>query len=302
MNGAVADLLASLRFCRCFQGLPSAVVVVQRWRMEDSTLAALQALVSEHCLDGEMFASLEDEVDALLSQEKLAPAFATERVLCTRLSLEEIRQAPFPELVRARLTGRSGGYPIGRDALEIRRNADAEELAYVRAIFALEELADLPYWEALDRYAKLGAEPGPEHSLLLQGAWKGHGEMIKKKAVRQAKWSVARLALAAEGYLKEHGRYPESSPLAIADPFDGRPLRYRLDPEALVIWSVGEGQSDDVPGLADTGPGLSSIVWWIPARARGDAATSQKAAEAAGTALEETRRRRENGDREDEGD
>ncbi len=60
-------------------------------------------------------------------------------------------------------------------------------------------------------------------------------------------------AVAAERYRLEHGAWPESldrlAPELLtevpADPFDGRPLRYRRFAEGVVIYSVGENGKDD---------------------------------------------------------
>jgi hypothetical protein len=68
-----------------------------------------------------------------------------------------------------------------------------------------------------------------------------------------AQLRCAATALAAERYRLKHGRWPES--LADlkgeflrdvpADPFDGKPLRYRRDGEGVVVYAVGPDGKDD---------------------------------------------------------
>jgi len=63
----------------------------------------------------------------------------------------------------------------------------------------------------------------------------------------------ARAALAAERYRLDNGRFPEQLDQLAGDyldrvpidPFDDKPLRYRLDDDALIIYSVGRNQIDD---------------------------------------------------------
>jgi len=63
----------------------------------------------------------------------------------------------------------------------------------------------------------------------------------------------ARLALAAERYRLDNGRFPENLEQLTGryieqvpiDPFDGQPLRYLMDKEQVTIYSVYENMQDD---------------------------------------------------------
>jgi hypothetical protein len=63
----------------------------------------------------------------------------------------------------------------------------------------------------------------------------------------------ARTALAAERYRLERGAWPDNLQALVpeymdevpADPFDGQPLRYRVAPDRVVIYSVHENRTDD---------------------------------------------------------
>jgi hypothetical protein len=69
----------------------------------------------------------------------------------------------------------------------------------------------------------------------------------------RAMLAVAAVALAAERFRRERGRWPESVGELVpghlrshpVDPFDGRPLRFRRLTDGLVIYSVGENGADD---------------------------------------------------------
>ena len=63
----------------------------------------------------------------------------------------------------------------------------------------------------------------------------------------------ARTALAAERYRLARGAWPESLQTLVpeyigavpADPFNGKPLRYKIEPDRIVIYSVHENRADD---------------------------------------------------------
>jgi hypothetical protein len=71
-------------------------------------------------------------------------------------------------------------------------------------------------------------------------------------------------AIALRLYRKEHGRYPENLsalvprylPSVPADPFDGKPLRYRREGTGFRLWSIGPDRKDD--GGVEGKPG-----WWV---------------------------------------
>jgi hypothetical protein len=52
-------------------------------------------------------------------------------------------------------------------------------------------------------------------------------------------------ALDVIDFRHEHGKWPTALPVARTDPFDGKPLRYKLDGDGFRIWSVGMDKSDD---------------------------------------------------------
>ena len=69
----------------------------------------------------------------------------------------------------------------------------------------------------------------------------------------QAKCLSAEAGIACERYRLKHGRWPTSLddlkafgiPQVPVDPFDGQPLRYRVEDDGVTIYSVGENGIDD---------------------------------------------------------
>jgi hypothetical protein len=74
-------------------------------------------------------------------------------------------------------------------------------------------------------------------------------------------WTVLDVEFALARYKAQHGMYPgtldELRPLMLSDgidPFSGKPLHYRLEPDgSFTIWSVGEDLTDDGGKVAEGG-------------------------------------------------
>jgi hypothetical protein len=78
----------------------------------------------------------------------------------------------------------------------------------------------------------------------------------------QADQRCALVALAAERYRRDHGRWPASldqlAPDYLkavpADPYDGKPLRYQRRPDGVIIYSVGPDREDNGGALNRSRP------------------------------------------------
>ena len=68
-----------------------------------------------------------------------------------------------------------------------------------------------------------------------------------------ARLRTARLALAAARYRAEKGELPQNLdelvpdyiPILPRDPFDGKPMKYRITDDGAVIYSIGRDDQDD---------------------------------------------------------
>jgi hypothetical protein len=77
--------------------------------------------------------------------------------------------------------------------------------------------------------------------------------MARDDAQVKAWCRLTQCALAVERFRSAHNRLPESLsdltpqwlPTALIDPFDGKPLRYRVLDVGYLIYSVGEDGGDD---------------------------------------------------------
>lgn len=109
----------------------------------------------------------------------------------------------------------------------------------------------------------------------VQGGW--IGEALVAHLRREARRACAVAGVAVARHRLATGRWPESLEALVpgalarvpADPFDGRPLRYRPGPTAALVYSVGPDLKDDAgapPGAGADERG--DVVFTVPAGAR----------------------------------
>ncbi len=96
------------------------------------------------------------------------------------------------------------------------------------------------------------------------------GEMQKIASVR-----CTLAAIAAEKFRLQHQRWPASIdelklPAAILDPFEDKPLRMKLVPDGLVIYSIGTDKKDDggmvLPKVDEPTADIGFKLWDVPKR------------------------------------
>jgi hypothetical protein len=133
------------------------------------------------------------------------------------------------------------------------RGAEPADLRHTTAVV---EIAKLPPQDQQERLRKLVA-PTQKLPPLLEGL-SASGKMDWAKTAQgchraQAILRCAAAALAAERYRWAEQRWPDDLNALMprylaampADPFDGRPLRLRLLPDGIVIYSVGPDRQGD---------------------------------------------------------
>lgn len=183
--------------------------------------------------------SLQSVAQAARFKEEMARAYMGERATCLTalddMPLGPLRQANAREMVRL-----------------FQSSIDSFSGPWVEIIARQEELND----------EVMKIQNGMINRMRMAGV------VTLLPALRQASVAGARgetrqkcliAAIAAERYRLQHHRYPESlaeiksllanGPTAEAvdmlDPFDGRPLRYKVEKQRLVIYSVGDDKKDD---------------------------------------------------------
>lgn len=107
-------------------------------------------------------------------------------------------------------------------------------------------VADLPYPQALPVFQTVQAESEQDKDrmhLLTLLFFGDYTPILDKRANLQATVAITRAAVAALVWKEKHGSFPSRLETALSpvppDPFDGKPIRYRLEGKGFVIYSVG---------------------------------------------------------------
>lgn len=142
--------------------------------------------------------------------------------------------------------------------------------AYRRAMREMEQLAARPYyevgnqWRAVDESWK-ERRRGIVTALLVPAVEK----VVVSATEADADRLMARTALALTAYKAKAGSYPdrldalvpEYLPRVPTDPFSGKPLRYKRDGDAAVVYSVGRDLTDDGGRPAEPGKSTGDLVF-----------------------------------------
>ncbi len=126
-------------------------------------------------------------------------------------------------------------------------------LYYFRRIVAASEA---PFWVASPKLAAIDAERDADKSpktMFASIPLPVFTQSISKQAQIDAHAAVTRAGADVLVWRGQHGSFPASLDEAMAtvppDPFDGSPLRYKLEPGGFVVYSVGQtGKYDGMPG------------------------------------------------------
>ncbi len=163
---------------------------------------------------------------------------------------------PLPEVIyhleggkRAALLGAILGSPFYRVFLL------ADDFAsYRRYMYEAEELSKQPYYEAISKMEAMDkdwrATRGGVMAWILAPAFE---KLAARVASGEAYRRLSRLGLAATAYRLKHRSFPSSIdslraeflPRIPLDPFDGKPMRMKMDGADLLIYSIGLNLKDD---------------------------------------------------------
>lgn len=123
--------------------------------------------------------------------------------------------------------------------------------------------ADLPYPQALPVFQTVWAEADQDRDRmhLLNSLFFGdYTPSLDKRASLQATVAITRAAAAVLAWKDKHGSFPAQLETALSpvpsDPFDGKPIRYRLEGKGFVLYSVGASGTfaGSLPDAADKPP------------------------------------------------
>jgi hypothetical protein len=159
--------------------------------------------------------------------------------------------------------------------------AAVERAAVLRFMTRLVEAAKLPPPKLRAKFRELDGElDSRQQPTVVRFLVPPFGQVIRAYSLSQAQLGCAGVAVAAERYRRDQGRWPESIAALVkagllkevpTDPFDGQPLHWRPLPDGIVIYSVGPDEKDDGGNLDRKSPpregtDLGFQLWDVPHR------------------------------------
>lgn len=142
----------------------------------------------------------------------------------------------------------------------------AKALAPWVEVFGSEEARQHPLKlrAILEDLPRRHADPKDPTAVLNQIIFPAYGPFAEGFALREARLSTVRGLASALVFRAENGRFPTSlseAGVELTDPFDGQPLRYRVEGETVQVWSVGPDLLDN-DGKARNEIRTSEAIGW----------------------------------------
>jgi hypothetical protein len=131
---------------------------------------------------------------------------------------------------------------------------------YRRHMSEVQELCRRPQYETISAIAAFDQRSRRKHGILTHLLSPALGRCFMRVAMGEAVHRLSRLGLAATAYRLKHGKFPASleamtpefMPRIPADPFDGKPMRMKMDGTDLLIYSIGFNLKDDGGNVPDS--------------------------------------------------
>jgi hypothetical protein len=273
VDGACASCRALVNTGRSLGDEPTLISQLVRLRCQRSAVKGLQRTLAQ----GEPTDAALAAVQRLLAEEEQVPlqlrAFRSERAAVHQF-LTTVETGNFDRNAY-KLTSPTGSYQV--DNWLDGGKALATHVAYLRYLSELVEIAKLPPEQQGERLLQPGLEPPRGVPMFLQSMSRGedHQKITIRFHVARGMLRSAVAAVAAERYRRHHGHWPERLedlvpaylPAVPANPFEGRPLDYRREPDGVWIGAPRPHASDEAqPANADPDP--SFRLWDAAARHR----------------------------------
>ena len=287
---ALSDLKVNWRLLEALKSEPVLITFLVRIAVHELTLQPLWEGLAARCWDEPQLAALDRELGRLDFLAEAAQALRGERAFMNA-TLEQMMRKP-PQVRRALRRAEAGGEPSGSMSPLVLT------LFPRWMIYRNQALATRFQQDMIDHLEKAWREPETTSALDMSMTNRWNREFRKTspnnflakllmpalsagpaKAVRaQTTLNLARTACALERYRLAHGAYPDKLdplvpqflPKAPLDPYAGRPLHYRPEPNGrFLLYSVGSNQTDE-GGVAarkpDGGaaPDQGDWVWAYP--------------------------------------
>jgi len=252
---ATQSVLDCLRLARSLEAEPTIVSQLTRIAAEQVAAAALEQALSRRAFPP---AELEKMQSAFEEAEKgsvgtFARAFVGER--CTIIDLF---QGPPRELSKA-LAAMGQSLPVSSVEAYRKSTTNQADFAFCLDQFrSLIAAAKLPFPECLAGASEWTAQISDARSkgyMVAPGMLLNLAKTLERAAARLSELREGQTAIAVERYRVAHGTalpvglnalVPQYLAAVPADPFDGKPLRYKkLTPKGFVIYGVGPDRQDD---------------------------------------------------------
>lgn len=276
--GAIDDVLTIARLSQHMRNQPSVIEQLLRMATASQVVEVTPYLAGHPSLTAEQARSLKDRFSDMIHDFDLTAAFdAGERYVfldAIQRPWEEEDFHVFSSIIDRNRAMRRANAFYDRVVQAAQIDDRAERRRQLEALAAeTERMMDplSPWWRLpgvlvgsrsaiTDTVTDLLAGilmPGFDRAVISADRTKAHAQLVPA-------------ALAVAGYRAEHGSYPESlddlvpawldaAPRDIFDP-DGGPVRYRLEEQRVVVYSIGENGEDD-GGIHDWTDGDIVLEW-----------------------------------------
>jgi hypothetical protein len=256
-------------------------VGLARIAIEQSTVASVERVLAlGECPEAEL-ASMQKELAEENEADRFFPYMPEDAATALRklddLLTGRVRFEPFGPEVPVGWWGRLNE----RVPRVMLLQSKIESVRRLAAAYRIRSLRGFDRYEAMSRLSDEFGAKAVDFTL-------GHAWMLPISVLRYEQESRAWLGctiagLAAERHRLKHGRWPASTKELEAtglltrmpeDPYDGKPLRMRLAPDGLVIYSVGSRKTydgcylDDFSEMLKEGRSTAEFRLWNPDRRR----------------------------------
>jgi len=269
LSGAIDSCAAALRLTRRIGDEPSLIAFLLQGVFFSISMGTIQRVLEDADPPPQAYQALLRELQAWDIDRDFVRALQMERVfvigICDWIR-EKVSRREINELVghadRTELSVWLKGKAnlIAQNELMVLRHL-RQAIAFARKGVPY-DLAQIDRWEKAWEQATnkgrtifdLGAQKVTWHPYALAAFLSPTlSTVFRKVATYHALQRLGETAIALWLYRKEHGRYPENLsalvprylPSVPADPFDGKPLRYRREGTGFRLWSIGQDRKDD---------------------------------------------------------
>lgn len=260
---AVQDIEAALRLSHSLIDEPLLVSQLARMTSVGGTVSCLARIVNRQPLSDHQLAELSAEF------ERQRTSIATEHALVGELcctvaffSMSAKQMATDTSIQSDENTDGNSDYhsdsTLGFQVMKLSGFRDRDLNFYLSVMADYLSAVKLPFPEKLDTSEQIrerASQTAGSHlfvfsSMLLPGV----KAAFSREAEIVARLNIAQTALAVERYRLANGNNlpqklsdltPAYLPEVPMDPFDGRPLRYKILPKGYLIYSIGQDRKDD---------------------------------------------------------